>query len=231
MNRFKPERMIGLVWRHSGVRRLGKVGFFQYEDDREWHEHANNVLKRQAPWINTTCFYSAISTQQDQSDSNEFWDFERIQDNKIENTEYPNQSPRVDQSRLLKLSTDQQQALECVSEGRNLFITGGAGSGKSQLLLHIRKHFEDVKVPHWVTAPTGLAATLINGMTINAWAGMGTAGKPWDYYKHTFKRIYHLDGTQKVKAHLDGTNSTQSSYNEMPPLPWALIIDEVSMVG
>lgn len=34
----------------------------------------------------------------------------------------------------INLTSDQQKALDAVNSGRNVFITGGAGTGKSYLL-------------------------------------------------------------------------------------------------
>ena len=58
--------------------------------------------------------------------------------------------------------------------GENIFYTGGAGTGKSTLLLLI---IEKLNIKHgkhtvYVTATTGLAACAIGGTTVQQFAGM-----------------------------------------------------------
>ena len=71
----------------------------------------------------------------------------------------------------------QKQALKVLHSGRNAFITGAAGSGKTYLLRHFVKeaHKKDKKIA--VTATTGLAASHLNGRTIHAWSGAGIASE------------------------------------------------------
>ncbi len=69
----------------------------------------------------------------------------------------------------------QSQALEILKTGKNAFVTGPAGSGKTHLLnsyiAYLREHDVDVGI----TASTGIAATHMGGMTIHSWAGIGVA--------------------------------------------------------
>lgn len=67
----------------------------------------------------------------------------------------------------LNLTTDQQKALDAVSSGRNVFITGGAGTGKSYLLRAIVYSLMSAGKNVVVCAPTGIAATNVGGMTIH----------------------------------------------------------------
>ena len=80
--------------------------------------------------------------------------------------------------------TTAQQFLAAAHSGRNLFLTGMAGTGKSYLLRQfisechsgglesgqvvLGKECRDIDV----TAPTGIAALNIQGMTLHRWAGM-----------------------------------------------------------
>jgi len=67
----------------------------------------------------------------------------------------------------------QQQALDILKTGENVFLTGVAGSGKTYLLEQfiLSLRFRGMKVG--ITASTGVAATHLSGMTINSWAGIG----------------------------------------------------------
>ena len=72
------------------------------------------------------------------------------------------------------LSREQQTVLDLAMNGRSLFITGEAGTGKSFLL---RRIIEKMKATHaadtiYVTASTGSAAFLIGGSTLHSYAGI-----------------------------------------------------------
>ena len=67
----------------------------------------------------------------------------------------------------------QAQALEILKTGKNVFITGPAGSGKTHLLNSYIKYLRDNDIEAGITASTGIAATHMGGMTIHSWAGIG----------------------------------------------------------
>lgn len=62
---------------------------------------------------------------------------------------------------------DQLSALELLRSGKNIFITGGAGTGKSYLLKKFIEECEAHDKSILVTAPTGIAAKNINGATLH----------------------------------------------------------------
>jgi len=67
----------------------------------------------------------------------------------------------------------QKDALTLLKTGRNIFITGPAGSGKTHLMNQYIKYLKEHHVPVAITASTGIAATHMGGMTIHSWSGMG----------------------------------------------------------
>lgn len=67
----------------------------------------------------------------------------------------------------------QETALALLKSGRNVFLTGSAGTGKTYVLNQYIKYLKDRKIPVAVTASTGIAATHMNGQTIHSWCGMG----------------------------------------------------------
>lgn len=67
----------------------------------------------------------------------------------------------------------QEKALAILKSGRNVFLTGSAGTGKTYVLNEYIEYLKDRKIPVAVTASTGIAATHMNGMTIHSWSGMG----------------------------------------------------------
>jgi Cdc6-like AAA superfamily ATPase len=67
----------------------------------------------------------------------------------------------------------QQEALDILKLGNNVFLTGTAGSGKTFVLQMYIEYLKRNDVKAAITASTGVAATHLNGMTINSWAGIG----------------------------------------------------------
>ncbi|MBL7058033.1 AAA family ATPase [Patescibacteria group bacterium] len=104
----------------------------------------------------------------------------------------------------------QNQALQILNKGHNIYLTGPAGSGKTFLL---NKFIEDLNkkgVGVGITASTGIAATHLDGVTIHSWAGIGINEELTD------KQITSLKTKAYLKKRFTKTN--------------VLIIDEVSML-
>ncbi|MFY7730794.1 MAG: DEAD/DEAH box helicase [Flavobacterium sp.] len=75
----------------------------------------------------------------------------------------------------MELSREQQIAFDKYVQGRNIFITGPGGSGKSELIRRIFTHATLQRKDIYVTALTGCAAVLLNckAKTLHSWAGIG----------------------------------------------------------
>lgn len=103
------------------------------------------------------------------------------------------------------LNTKQQQVIDLVQEGRNVFVSGSGGTGKSYVIDHIRMNTRQCIV----TGPTGLSAINISGATLHS----------------TFQAPLHIA--------LPGTCNKKPGWKAMDifrrgnPI---LIIDEISMV-
>ena len=74
-----------------------------------------------------------------------------------------------------QLSFSQKQALEIIMTRKSIFYTGAAGTGKSYILKVFLDVIEIIGLSEKVaiTAPTGVAACNIRGLTIHSWAGIG----------------------------------------------------------
>ena len=109
------------------------------------------------------------------------------------------------------LDADQQRALDIALAGHHLFLTGGAGVGKSFTLRTIIKHlvqrYGERSVA--VTATTGCASVHIDGQTLHSLAGIGVP-----IHASDFGRMWSAGG-QKVQK-----------WRELR----VLVIDEVSML-
>ena len=70
------------------------------------------------------------------------------------------------------LNKGQRNALDKVRSGRNVFITGYAGTGKSTLLQAILQELESMGKRVLVCAPTGISALNIDGVTIHSAFGL-----------------------------------------------------------
>ena len=108
----------------------------------------------------------------------------------------------------LKLSTEQALAFRAALSGKNVFITGGAGVGKSHLLQKIQLYLRPNT--YAVTASTGCAAAIIGANTLHATLGIGLASAPAAVY------------ISKIKEN-------RSIYPRLRSLK-TLIIDEVGML-
>lgn len=74
----------------------------------------------------------------------------------------------------LRLNEGQRKAVEAVMEGRSVFITGGAGTGKSVALREAVRRLRASGKSVMVCAPTGIAALQVGGVTINRALGFPT---------------------------------------------------------
>ena len=92
-------------------------------------------------------------------------------------------------------------------EGRNVFMTGVAGTGKSFTIAKVVEYMKSRGKHVAVTAPTGVAALNINGETLHSMVGSGVPGLVRD-----FGRMWGRPGLDKWRS-LD-----------------FLVIDEVGMV-
>lgn len=74
-----------------------------------------------------------------------------------------------------RLNPEQRHGFSRYLSGRNFFLTGGAGTGKSFLLKtitnHLRYHYAPDRIG--ICGLTGVSAIPINGRTLHSWAGIG----------------------------------------------------------
>ncbi|MBI2674568.1 MAG: AAA family ATPase [Candidatus Yanofskybacteria bacterium] len=74
----------------------------------------------------------------------------------------------------------QESALSILKTGRNVFLTGEPGSGKTHTINRYIPYLRQLKINAAITASTGIAATHINGMTLHSWSGVGIKKKLTD---------------------------------------------------
>jgi len=67
----------------------------------------------------------------------------------------------------------QKEALDILKTGRNVFLTGAAGSGKTYVLREYIEYLKRLDANIGITASTGIAATHMGGITIHSWSGIG----------------------------------------------------------
>ena len=111
---------------------------------------------------------------------------------------------------VIEINEDAAKALMLINSGKNVFITGKAGTGKTTLLRKIRDDFQGKKVMITL-APTGVAAENAGGFTMHSFLRL-----PLTPYAPNYKKndLYSLDdGSIDVVKNLD-----------------IIIIDEISMV-
>ncbi|MFH1462433.1 MAG: PIF1 family DEAD/DEAH box helicase [bacterium] len=105
----------------------------------------------------------------------------------------------------------QEEALNLIKMGYNVFLTGPPGSGKTFLLNKYIDYLKENNETVAVTASTGIAATHMNGTTLHSWSGLGI--------KETLtqKDIKKLMKKSYLRKHYKNTK--------------VLIIDEISMLN
>lgn len=104
----------------------------------------------------------------------------------------------------------QEKALAILKSGKNTFLTGSAGTGKTHVLNQYINYLKERKIAVAITASTGIAATHMNGMTIHSWAGIGVK----DHITHA--NLVSMKTKKYLKEHLEKVK--------------VLILDEISML-
>src|SRR3989344_3823506 len=67
----------------------------------------------------------------------------------------------------------QETALSILKTGKNVFLTGEPGAGKTHTINRYVAYLRKRGIEPAITASTGIAATHIGGMTIHSWSGIG----------------------------------------------------------
>jgi len=113
----------------------------------------------------------------------------------------------------MEFSNEQKLAYDKYIEGKNIFITGPGGTGKTALIRHIQKDAYKKCLDIQVCALTGCAAVLLEckAKTVHSWSGIGLGNGT---IEHNVTKIMK---NKYAKATWKGTD--------------ILIIDEVSMMS
>ncbi len=104
------------------------------------------------------------------------------------------------------------EMIETLLQKRNLFLTGGAGVGKTTLTAQIIKQYETNGKRVAKLASTGMAATLLGGQTLHSFFDFGIASS-----------MQELQKSKKLAL----TKKLRRLINAMD----LIVIDEISMVG
>jgi len=105
----------------------------------------------------------------------------------------------------------QETALNILKTGNNVFITGSAGTGKTYLLNKFTFYLKSRKVIPTIVAPTGIAASHLQGQTIHSFFSLGIRDTIDDSYIEFLLEKKYL----------------QTRFKKLT----VLIIDEISMVS
>lgn len=110
-------------------------------------------------------------------------------------------------------SNEQQQVFDLYLQGKNVFMTGSGGTGKSFLIKQIKQDAYEKGKNVQVCALTGCAAVLLNckAKTLHSWAGIGLAnGSKQEILRRIFTKSFSIANWKNIQI---------------------LIVDEVSMMS
>ncbi len=104
------------------------------------------------------------------------------------------------------------EILKHLLNGKNLFLTGGAGVGKTTITRDVISSFESEAKKVAKLASTGMAATLINGQTLHSFFDLGIASNIKE-----LELNHNLNPKKKIKKIISSMD--------------LIVIDEISMVS
>ena len=123
--------------------------------------------------------------------------------------------PEAAPAAVFTFDPSQHDAIEWIMGGHTLFITGGAGSGKSTLIKEAVSRLRAAGANVKITAPSGVAAVNIQGTTLHKFMGMGLA----------------KESLSELKSIISSRPQLKSSLAKNYLGTDVLIIDEISMVS
>ncbi|MBE0514754.1 AAA family ATPase [Sulfurimonas sp.] len=104
------------------------------------------------------------------------------------------------------------RVIEKLKAKRSVFLTGGAGVGKTTITREVIKHYESESKKVAKLASTGMAATLIGGQTLHSFLDLGIAASL---------------GELEINAKLEASKKVKKLICSMD----LIVIDEISMVS
>jgi ATP-dependent DNA helicase PIF1 len=115
-----------------------------------------------------------------------------------------------EEEKVIKLNEEQQEVVDLIGDGCNVFLTGQAGTGKSEVIKYLTKLMTERGKVVAVTAMTGIAGLNVGGMTLHRWAGVELGeGEPEQLLRKVKKKPYAVKNWRNTSI---------------------LIVDEVSML-
>ena len=109
----------------------------------------------------------------------------------------------------IQLNDKQSIAFGYMVQGKNIFITGPGGTGKSAIIKIFKKRYNNSKIIS-ITSTTGTSAVLLNGTTLHSYLGIGTGA----------------DTVEKLVSKITGWKWLRDRWCNLQ----CLIIDEISML-
>ncbi len=103
-------------------------------------------------------------------------------------------------------------AIEKLSQKQNIFLTGGAGVGKTTITREVIEHFESEAKKVAKLGSTGMAATLIGGQTLHSFLDLGICDSV-----EALEEKGKFEAKKKIKKLINAMD--------------VLVIDEISMVS
>ena len=112
----------------------------------------------------------------------------------------------------------QDEALQTMKDGKNVFLTGAAGTGKSYTLSRFIEWAKDQNKRIYITATTGIAGTNIGGRTVHSYSSL---------FSITIEQLRGISDGQIRTILKKGNGDTEKRIRSTD----ILVIDEVSMLN
>lgn len=113
----------------------------------------------------------------------------------------------------ISFSISQKKVLDAIMSRRSVFFTGAAGTGKSFVVKIVQDVLQYLNLGDKIafTAPTGVAACNIRGLTIHSWSGIGIGNLP----------------LEQIVAQVSRSEAARKRWRDAD----ILVIDEISMLS
>ncbi|KAF8282881.1 putative DNA repair and recombination helicase protein PIF3 [Trypanosoma cruzi] len=125
----------------------------------------------------------------------------------------------------MEMTPDQENAIRCALRGYNMFVGGGAGTGKTVLLKAMHRRLTEMGLRVAMTATTGVASVQLGGCTFHLAFGVPVGAgenskKRWDANAFRAVDVVIIDEVSLLDAELFDAFELEARMARLQPLPF-----------